>query len=290
MFILFIFFLDVLFSLAFASLFTPLPLYDSGTVRYKSFAWMTLTLIGINTLIFCFWQLPDLFTIVSSQDPDNLTMGEAQAFYGYVGKIWTYGFRPIFLQDGQSIGAFTTFTSMFMHANFTHLIGNMIFLWAFGRRLEDACGPWRFLLFYLLAGMVATMGAAFLVSVNSDVPGIGASGAISGVMGGYLLLFPGARMECLWLIISIPRSIINRFLRLMGGEAKYKSTIKLPAIVVVLLFVASDIIETFTTAQTGELIGGVNYVAHATGFLAAITIFLFVRKDLAVRYFAGRSI
>ncbi|MBC7870093.1 MAG: rhomboid family intramembrane serine protease, partial [Chitinophagaceae bacterium] len=170
------------------------------------------------------------------------------------------------------------------------LIGNMIFLWAFGRRLEDACGPWRFLLFYLLAGMVATMGAAFLVSVNSDVPGIGASGAISGVMGGYLLLFPVARMECLWLVISIPRSIINRFLRLMGGEAKYKSTIKLPAIVVVLLFVASDIIETFTTAQTGELIGGVNYVAHATGFLAAITIFLFVRKDLAVRYFAGRSI
>ena len=85
-------------------------------------------------------------------------------------------------------------TSIFLHGDPFHLIGNMLFLWVFGRRVEDACGPTRFLLFYLLAGTSADLITA-LVLPSEDIPGIGASGAIFGVMGAYLLLFPDGRIR-----------------------------------------------------------------------------------------------
>ena len=84
----------------------------------------------------------------------------------------------------------TLFTSMFMHGGLLHLGGNMLFLWIFGNNVEDSMGPIKFLVFYVLGGLAADAGQ-ILVSVNSTVPSIGASGAVAAVLGGYLLLFPG---------------------------------------------------------------------------------------------------
>ncbi|MDX1995942.1 MAG: rhomboid family intramembrane serine protease [bacterium] len=288
--ILLILFFELLFLLLLGGLITPFPISDTGTVRYNSLPWMTITLILINTLVFMAWQFPHLVELMSVTDETQLTNGQVDAIYGYVNQIWTYGLRRVFFTEGLSIGAFSNFTAMFMHADFSHLAGNMIFLWAFGRRLEDACGHWRFLLFYLLAGTVSHMGSIFLIPSDQDVPSIGASGAISGVMGAYLLLFPGAKMTCLWVLIAVLRFFASFVMRLIGEKSEARWTIKLPALLVVGLYIVYDIQDTFNTAQTGEFLGGVNYIAHTTGFLAAITIFLFVRKDLLVRYAAGRSI
>ncbi|GAB4511509.1 MAG: rhomboid family intramembrane serine protease [Anaerolineae bacterium] len=282
------FLINIIFTVFLSALIVPFPVNDSGTVRYNSFPWMTITLISINCFVFIGWQAPDLFDYFST--PSGSPEEEA-AILGYATKIWTYGFRASYLREGESIGAFTSFTSMFMHGDFNHLTGNMIYLWAFGRRVEDACGPWRFLVFYLLAGMVAVMGFAMLISPAEDLPGVGASGAISGVMGAYLLLFPGARMTCLWGVAKAVRTVTHFLLRLIGerpGPARW--TIKIPAFIVLLLFIANNLLPTFDSIEAGELAGGVNYVAHVAGFLSAITIFLFVRKDLLTRYIAGRAL
>lgn len=279
--------LIVLLQLALSASVIPLPVNDTGTVRYNTIPFATIMLIVLNSVIFIAWQFPDLFKYIGAQDPYE----EYDAIYGYVEKIGTYGFQASFLRDGVSIGAFTTFTSTFMHGDLSHLIGNMVFLWAFGRRVEDACGPWRFLLFYLFAGMVAAMGFAFLAPGDGDVPGIGASGAIFGVMGAYLILFPGAKMGCLWILGIMLRGSVGILMRLIGERpGPFQWTINLPAFVVLVLYAGFNLLPTFRTVQEGTLIGGVNYVAHMTGFLSAVLIFLFVRKDLLTRYFAGRRL
>lgn len=204
--------------------------------------------------------------------------------------MWHYGARRVFLAEQTGIGAFSTFTATFMPADFEHLIGNMIFLWAFGRRVEDACGPWRFLLFYLFTGMVAIMGWYFVIT-DQDQPGIGASGAISGVMGAYIVLFPGARVGCLWLGGAILRAIGVGLLRLLGiGRFKFRWLAYLPAVIVLVFYMGFDIQQTFRSVKTREMTSGVNYIAHAAGFLSAVTVLLFVRKDLLVRYFSRRHI
>ena len=113
----------------------------------------------------------------------------------------------------------STFTSMFMHSDMWHLLGNMIFLWAFGRRVEDACGSWRFMIFYLCAGMIANIGSESLNPSQVDLPGIGASGAISGVMGAYLILFPNGLVTCFWGIGIILRFIVVAIMKVAGVNA-----------------------------------------------------------------------
>ncbi len=279
--------LEIILALLLTSLFVPLPFTDQGTVRYNTFPWMTLSLIAINTLVFALWQAPHIVKMINAI---NLTELQ-EANFAYREIVWTYGFRPSFLRDGISIGAFTTFTSTFMHSDFNHLTINMIFLWAFGRRIEDACGPWRYLIFYLFAGMIASLGFAVLAFNEADVPSIGASGAIAGVMGAYMLLFPAARMSCLWGIVTGWRVLSTGLRTLFGsGNAQMRWLVNIRAWIVLLFYMGFDILDTFETAETGQLLRGVNYVAHACGFLSAITIFLFVRKDLVTRYFAGRAV
>ena len=130
------------------SIFTPFPLSDNGTVRYNTVPWMTGALIVVNSCIYVFWQSVDVLNYFNA-----VTDFEAnRSLLNLYTKTWTYGFREVYLTDGSSIGGFTSYTSMFMHSDFSHLIGNMIYLWAFGRRIEDACGPWRFLLFIFVRG------------------------------------------------------------------------------------------------------------------------------------------
>lgn len=149
-------------------------------------------------------------------------------------------------------------THMFLHAGIMHLGGNMLFLWIFGDNLEDQMGHFGFALFYLACGLAAA-GAQILSGPNSGVPMVGASGAIAGVMGGYLLLFPRARVDVLAIIVVLIK------------------VFTLPAWVMLGLWFAFQLFGGFS-AQGSE--GGVAYWAHAGGFIAGLllTLPLFLRR------------
>ena len=147
----------------------------------------------------------------------------------------------------------TLFTSMFMHAGWLHLIGNMLYLWIFGDNVEDRFGHVKFLIFYLLCGLAATF-AQMAFSLGSNIPSLGASGAIAGVLGAYILLFPRGSV------------------RVLQGNG----VVPVPALVVIGLWIVlqlfSGIGSITDTAQTG----GVAYMAHVGGFAAGIVLtFLF---------------
>jgi membrane associated rhomboid family serine protease len=144
----------------------------------------------------------------------------------------------------------TVFTSMFMHAGWLHLLGNMLYLWIFGDNVEDNFGHIKFLIFYLLCGVAATF-AQLVFSVGSNVPNLGASGAIAGVLGAYILMFPKGQVRVL-----------------MG-----RGVIPMPALVVIGMWIVLQFISGVgSIAQTS----GVAYMAHIGGFLAGVVLtFLF---------------
>ena len=151
----------------------------------------------------------------------------------------------------------TIFTSMFMHGGWLHIIGNMLFLWVFGNNVEDRMGRARFVLFYLLAGTVAVY-AQSLVDTAGTVPTIGASGAVAGVLGGYILLHPRARVVTLVFIIF------------------FVTLIEIPAMILLGVWAVLQFLPAL--GQLGADVGGeeVAYIAHVGGFLfglAAIKLF-----------------
>ncbi len=159
-----------------------IPLHDDNPTSRTPV--VTIALIAICVVVYL-WQM--------SLGP----RAEAAAVY-------SFGFIPAVLFKGAALPAelvrvpaeLTILTSMFLHGGFMHVAGNMLYLWVFGNNIEDACGHLRFLLFYLLCGVVAAFAQA-LPNPASEIPMIGASGAISGVLGAYLLLFPHARVRVL---------------------------------------------------------------------------------------------
>jgi membrane associated rhomboid family serine protease len=154
----------------------------------------------------------------------------------------------------------TILTSMFMHGGILHLVGNMLFLWVFGNNIEDSMGRPRFLLFYVLAGLVAVYAQA-LLDTNATVPTIGASGAVAGVLGAYALLYPGARVLTLILIIF------------------FVTLVEIPAVILLGLWFLLQFLPVVGQLATPEIAGeggGVAYLAHVGGFvfgLAAIKLF-----------------
>jgi membrane associated rhomboid family serine protease len=152
----------------------------------------------------------------------------------------------------------TVFTSMFMHGGILHIAFNMLFLWIFGNNVEDSMGRPRFLLFYLLAGVVAAYVQS-LLSADSTVPAIGASGAIAGVLGGYLLLYPRARVLTVVFIIF------------------FVTLIEIPAVIMLGIWFALQFLPAVGQVGTDAVSGGgVAYWAHVGGFafgLAAIKLF-----------------
>jgi membrane associated rhomboid family serine protease len=110
---------------------------------------------------------------------------------------------------------FTLFTSMFLHGSWMHLIGNMWFLWIFGDNVEEAMGHVRYVFFYLLCGLAAALAQIFVVP-DSTIPMVGASGAIAGVLGAYLILYPRARVRCLWILIIFITTIVLPAWLLLG--------------------------------------------------------------------------
>ncbi len=146
----------------------------------------------------------------------------------------------------------TVITSMFMHASFMHLAGNMLFLWIFGDNLEDAMGHVGFLLFYLACGILAAL-AQIIAAPLSDIPTVGASGAIAGVMGGYLLLFPKARVDVMFVFVI--------FFQVISVPAWYMLGIWF-------------VIQLVSGVGVDMSAGGVAYWAHAGGFLAGALLVL----------------
>jgi membrane associated rhomboid family serine protease len=165
-----------------------------------------------------------------------------------------YGVIPAFLVSGTSIGSFTTpITSMFMHGGWLHVIGNMWFLWVFGDNVEDELGKGRFVVFYVLCGLAAVV-AQVAIDPSSQVPMVGASGAIAGVLAGYVMLHPTARVTTLVPIFFI-------------------MFVELPAWVFIFVWFGMQLLEgVLSLGQIGQNVGGTAFWAHIGGFVAGVVL------------------
>lgn len=164
--------------------------------------------------------------------------------------FYEWGLVPRFISAG--VGFEGLVTHMFLHGGWMHLFGNMLFLFIFGDNLEDEMGHIGFAIFYLLSG-IAAAGLQFAAAPMSEVPMVGASGAIAGVMGGYLLLFPKAKVDVLFIIVI--------FFRIFP----------IPAWIVLGVWFALQVFNGAVTPTDG---GGVAYWAHAGGFVAGLVMIL----------------
>ena len=225
-----------------------IPLYDDNPTKIiPIFTWAFML---ICILVFL-WQL---------------SLGQ----YGQ-NAVYALGVIPAVLFDLQKLPAelatipawATIFTSMFMHGGWMHLIGNMLYLFIFGNNIEDAMGHTKFILFYLLCGIAAALAQA-LPDPQSTIPMIGASGAISGVLGGYLMLYPNARV-----LVAIPFGF-------------FIHTTRIPAYWVLLFWFVMQLIS---SAFSGDQQGGVAFGAHIGGFIAGMVLIPFF-KHSKVRLFA----
>ena len=216
------------------------PIGDDNTDRH-SFPIVTVVLIIINVLIF----------LLELQNGDEF--------------IRDWSFIPARFGAEPAANVDNIFTAMFMHGGWMHLFGNMLYLWIFGDNIEDRFGKPLYLLFYLFAGVAATF-AQYAVSAGSSIPNVGASGAIAGVLGAYLVLFPSARVRVL-----LPGGMITA----------------LPAIIVlgfwIVLQLFSGVGSIARTDETAD-VGGVAYMAHVGGFVAGVIC------GLIAKPFVGRRV
>jgi membrane associated rhomboid family serine protease len=151
--------------------------------------------------------------------------------------------------------------SMFLHGGWLHIGGNMLFLWVFGDNVEDNFGSLAYLLFYLLCGFGAVLAQAFLTP-TSPVPAIGASGAISGVLAAYLLLYPGASVRALLFIFI------------------FFTIVRVPAWLMIILWFAIQLLNGLASVtDAAQMSGGVAYGAHVGGFVAGLALTLFFRRS-----------
>ncbi len=158
----------------------------------------------------------------------------------------------------------TIFTSMFMHGGWMHLIGNMLYLWIFADNIEDDLGTLNFVIFYFVSGVGAAM-AQVLTDINSQIPMIGASGAIGGVLGAYLINYPNARV-----LVLIPFGFFSQL-------------IKIKALYVLGFWFVLQFINSFLSSSSGG--GGVAYAAHIGGFISGVILILFFNKKIKKRNF-----
>ena len=220
------------------------PINDTEPNRYSAFPVMTITLIIVNTAILV-WEM-----MLPEHALRNIFL--------------VFGFTPSLIWSRQGAGIISSITSVFLHGGISHLVGNMLFLWVFGRRVEDACGSVRYLVFYLLAGASADLITA-LAQPRMDIPGIGASGAIFGVVGAYFVLFPGGHIRTLWFISIIP------------------TWPKIRSFWFILYYLLIQIPPAIDSYMNGVQYG-TGYWAHLGGFFACIFIPLFLRPEAFARY------
>jgi membrane associated rhomboid family serine protease len=222
-----------------------IPLKDDLPTR--SIPVVTAVLMAVNVLVFLYQA--------SLEIDSGEAAGAAQAFATEFGLVPCRLTGLCRMAGDLPSPLFTVFSSMFLHGSFFHIAGNMLYLWIFGNNVEDTLGHGRFLVFYLASGVVAA-GAQTLMDTSSRVPMIGASGAISGVLGAYLLLFPQARVLTLvifgffWRVVSIPAVLVLGF------------------------WIVLQILYALGSFGAG---GGVAFFAHVGGFFAGMGLVLLLR-------------
>lgn len=222
-----------------------IPLRDDRPPR--TFAFATAAIVTANALVF--WHE------LSLGSP-----GRLDAFFA------SFALTPTDLTHAPSPDTYcTVFTSMFLHGGWAHILGNMLFLWIFGRNVEDSIGHFKFIIFYLLCGVTAA-AAQVALSPDSTVPMIGASGAISGVLGAYLLLFPRARV-----LVLFPIWIFWR-------------VFYVPALLYLILWFGMQFVSGLAILNNMDVNGGVAFWAHVGGFIAGILL-IPVFKKRGVRLF-----
>lgn len=228
-----------------------LPLHDRNPTH--RFPVLTVLLIALNIAIFA-WMLTK---------PNPQSFPESQFPHTQAAVLCEYGILPDRIVDGrvdppdrfielctakneEQPRAVSLITHQFMHGSWFHLLGNMLFLWIFGNNIEDRLGRVRFLPFYLLCGLIAAIGQ-IATDPGSTAALVGASGAISGILGAYMMLFPRARVLALLVVVPL----------------------RIPAWVVLGLYL---LFQFFYVSQASQTEGGVAYWAHIIGFIAGFAL------------------
>lgn len=238
-----------------------LPLYDDNSDRQIT-PIVNYAIIALNIFVFVVLQgigSNDQFTYSFSTVPAEILQGHDIVTPARV--VEYMGQRVTIPGLGPTPGSvyFTLFTSMFMHGGIAHIAGNMLFLWIFGDNIEDRLGHLKYLIFYLLCGVIASLSHVFATGVFANtesallVPSLGASGAISGVLGAYILLHPKRRVTV----------ILFRFLT------------DVPAYVAIGIWFAFQLISGLGMLGGGSQQGGVAYAAHIGGFIAGLVLIKF---------------
>jgi len=261
-----------------------LPIRDDNPVRHTP--WVTMTIIALNVVAFLLWEP----TFATGPDRDQR---QEVFFYCHAEIPWETSHQATLADGGASAreamraddlepaGAFqaflrvhcpgkswllSIFAAMFLHASFVHIAGNMLFLWIFGNNVEDKLGRLRYVLFYFAAGLIAT-AAQVAINVNSAEPSLGASGAIAGVLGAYLVMFPRRRVLTLIFFFII-------------------TWVYLPAVVVLGAWFALQLLSGI--GSFGSRLhpgGGVAFFAHIGGFTfgALMALLFFPKEGFATR-------
>src|SRR5215208_3292143 len=236
------------------------PIGDDNSGRQTTPV-VNYVLIAVNVLVFVLFQglgSNDRFTYAWSTVPGEIVSGRDITTRDRVVEVEPTGQQIQIpgLQPTPGSVYLTLLTSMFMHGGFAHLFGNMLFLWIFGDNLEDRLGRVRYLVFYLLCGILASLAHVFSTAAFSGggsgmlVPSLGASGAISGVLGGYILLFPHNRVKVILLRVLT----------------------EVPAYVALGLWFLFQFVSGLGLLGGGAQEGGVAYAAHIGGFIAGLLL------------------
>ncbi|HLP89559.1 MAG TPA: rhomboid family intramembrane serine protease [Nostocaceae cyanobacterium] len=211
------------------------PLYDDNPTRITPY--ITYGLIGMNVLIF-FHELS-----LSEQQLEQFFQ-----LYAVIPKELTGNFANEWT---------TLFTAQFLHGGWIHLISNMVYLWVFGNNIEERLGHLKYLIFYLFCGSLASL-CQWFISMNSAIPSLGASGAIAGILGAYILWFPHARITTLVFL------------------GFFVTTINIPALIMIGIFFAQNLIFGLASLQANANMavetGGVAYWAHLGGFVFGLIL------------------
>lgn len=237
------------------------PIADENSDR-RTTPVVNYVLILINVLVFVFLQglgSNEKFTYAYSTVPAeiisgrDITTGDRVLDHPVTGQpIEIPGLQPTHIPV-----YLTLITSMFMHGGIAHIFGNMLFLWIFGDNIEDRLGHFRYIIFYLVCGILASLAHVFSTEIFAGdnpasllVPSLGASGAISGVLGGYILLFPTRRVMVMisWFVTAVP------------------------AFIAIGLWFVFQLISGLGMLGSGSAVGGIAYAAHIGGFIAGLAL------------------
>ena len=231
--------------------------YSDADVRHRSFPVVNVVVIALNALVFLYELQLGGFGMLRGGGGMDITLFFFK--WGFIPEELTSGRSFQFLDivvDKLDIASLvptwaTMFSSMFIHGGFLHFAGNMMFLWVFGDNVEDRLGHFKYLVFYLLAGVAATL-SQWAIGLHSETPLIGASGAISGVMGAYILLYPYNRINAL---------IVFYFI----------TVVRLPAVALLGLWFLWQLIQGLGSLAIPDQVS-VAFFAHVGGFVAGVVM------------------